>query len=499
MTRPTLLLTPLLRLLFPCSLIAATIGAQFDPAASPFLTTRGGGFEDTYVRVVIDGAFEGWFALDSGADEHHLSKSAAQALGLPLKPSGEVSGVGASVKAFRATASELRVGPLRLQSPQFTVADVPNRSDQQGLLGSDLFARAIVVYDTAAATAAIYDPTTWQAPPLEWLPCEIRDRRPFVRMQIEGQDVLLEVDTGGGGCVLLCAPAVDKLGLDDGRAMAKNAINGPFGSAPGLSTRLREVQVGALRIEDVPVVCAVEAKGWLGGVDYDGLIGAGLMCHTVVVFDYGRKRISFTDRRLFAALAERDDTAFQLRPATTAYAPVQTTGEPDAVDQASYGKAWFPSNEDGKHWLELSYAKPVRPHRMQIWGTLQQRGVASVRLITTDGKQIAAAWTGTIKKQLADGLGCTAGALKVDQDVVRVRLELDCSLIEGTNVVDAVALVDEQGTEHWADKAEASSSLEDIGRLPAFEPISALREHAERLAAQGDAVGARRVRKLLNN
>lgn len=484
-------------ILLLCSLMAAPLGAQFDPSGSPVLTTRGGGFAHTQVWVTINDDFEGWLTLDSGADDHYLSKSAAEALGLKLEPHGRVSGVGASVQAFRTAAKELRVGPLRLQSPRFTIADVPGSSDQHGLLGSDLFRRAIVVYDTAAATCAIYDPETWQAPPLEWLPCELRDGRPFVRMQIEGQEVLLEVDTGGGQCVLLCSPAVDKLGLKDGRVTTDSPIQGPYGVAPGRSTRLRDVRLGALLIEDVPVTFAVEGKGWLGSDKYDGLIGAGLMCHTVVVFDYSKRRISFTDRRLFAELTQQEDTPLKLRPPVLDYTAVQATGEPNAVDQASYGKAWFPSDNGGKHWIDLSYVKPVRPQGIEVWGTLGQRGIVSIQFVAPDGTKVAADWAGTIKESLLDALGCTAGAVEIEQLVAKVRLELDCSLVEGTNVVDAVALVDAQGTKHWANKATASSCLMDVGRVPAFEATAALRRHATRLAAQDDAVGASRVRALI--
>ena len=78
------------------------------------------------------------------------------------------------------------------------------------------------------------------------------------------------------------------------------------------------------------------------------------MNHMITIFDYGRNRISFTDRRLFNLLEGG------IEPVTyTTAAPVQATGQPDSVDASTYGNSWWPSSSEGEHWLELTFAEPI--------------------------------------------------------------------------------------------------------------------------------------------
>ena len=48
------------------------------------------------------------------------------------------------------------------------------------------------------------------------------------------------------------------------------------------------------------------------------------------------------------------------------------------MDSDTYNRAWFPADEVGEHWIELTYAEPVQPERLEIWGTLAQGGLAVV-------------------------------------------------------------------------------------------------------------------------
>ena len=47
-------------------------------------------------------------------------------------------------------------------------------------------------------------------------------------------------------------------------------------------------------------------------------------------------------------------------------------------------------------------------------------------------------------------------------DLSRIRIYLDSPKVPGWNEIDAVGLVDEKGTTHWAASARASSTYADV-------------------------------------
>ena len=483
-----ILLCSSLTLLAPCGHPGGE-PAQFDPGAEAQLRVRGGGFSHVHVWAELNGEVAGWFLLDSGAEGNRLNKSVAERLGIELRRMGTVSGIGWSAPAFDARADTLEVGPMTMKSPRFVVAGVENdrEGDLLGTLGSDVFEQAIIVYDHARPSVALYDPAAYQAPPVEWEECVLLEDRPFAKMSVEGQEVLLEIDTGGGEGILLCTPAVDRLGLSE-REGRDGSISGRFGGVPVRNVMLDSFQIGAHRLDRMPATLGVEHDGWLGSTEHDGLIGGPVLSHMVVIFDYGRERLSFTDRRLFPLL-----TGAPGQVGTPSYSPSQATGEPDAVDKDSYGKAWFPADSHGKHWLELTYATAIQPQRLEIWGTYSQLGVTSISATTKSGSTKEIEWSGEVEKTLDDGLALTAAHVTVGEPVVKIRLDLDCSSFEGTNVVDAVGLVDAAGTTHWAQTASADGSLHGSDQ-PELDAREALEQHATRLQQRGQDEEAALVR-----
>ena len=496
-TLPCILLCGLLPALSSCTQPEAMGIARFDPKVTPSLRVRDGGFGKVHVWADVDDELAGWFLLDTGADTNLLDKSAAEQLGLELTHAGNVGGVGASVKAFSARADTLQVGPLTMNSPRFLVADVEveGKGDLLGTLGSDMFKHSVVVYDLEQPAAAIYDPATYEPPPIEWEDCVLLKNRPFAKMQVEQQEVLLEIDTGGGEAVLLCAPAVERLGLKDGRTSRDSLIYGPFGSAPVRKVTLDSFEVGTLRFDGLSGTLGVDSDGWLGSTVHDGLIGAPILRHMVLVFDYGNERISFTDRRLFRLLegAELDGND---GVDSVVHSESQATGEPDTVNRSSYRNAWFPPDSDGKHWLELTYDAPIQPVRVAVWGTGAQRGLTALHGITASGVEFAIDWVGELEESLNDGLGLTASTVEVGEPVLKIRIDVDCSRVEGTNVIDAVGLVDASGKTHWAREARASGRLQGVER-PRFDESDALKRHAARLKQRGQVSDAERVRQRI--
>ncbi len=473
----------------------ADSSSTFATDVSPNLRVRGGGFGHVHVWAELDDDVAGWFLLDTGAQGHRLDKSVAKQLGLSLRTSGTITGVGGSVNSFSAVATTLRVGPMTMSSPRFVIADVDggDQDDVLGTLGSDFFWQSIVVYDQAGPSVAVYDPASFESPPVEWEECLLLAERPFARMNVEDQPVLLEIDTGGGEAVLLCTPAVDQLGLVDGRPSQDSRIFGPYGGTPVSLATLATVEVGAQRFDNVTGTLGVSYEHWMGSTEHDGLIGAPLLVYMVVIFDYTNERISFTDRRLYPHLARGFEQA-----ETSNKSAAQATGEPDALNKASYNQAWWPTDGHGKHWLELTYAAPIQPTHLEVWGTYGQGALTSVEAITKNGQTITLDWAGEVQTILVDGLAQTTAPVDIDVPVVQLRFNLDCSRIEGTNVIDAVGLSDESGTMHWALEARADGSRHSVDRAQLVLP-EALRHHAERLEQRAQLQAAASVRAQIES
>jgi hypothetical protein len=143
----------------------------------------------------------------------------------------------------------------------------------------------------------------------------------------------------------------------------------------------------------------VDTERWLGSTEHDGLIGAPILMDMVVIFDYARERISFTDRQLFPLL----EPGFELTESSNKSA-MQAVGAPDAVDKASCGQAWWPADSHGTHWIELTYAEPVQPVRLELWGTYAQGALTAVLGTTESDGELTINWAGQVEQTLDDGL-----------------------------------------------------------------------------------------------
>ena len=136
----------------------------------------------------------------------------------------------------------------------------------------------------------------------------------------------------------------------------------------------------------------------------------------------------------------------------------QMIGEPDADSRETYGCCWFPSDRDGQDVVELEYAEAHYAVRIEVHGTFSQGGLQALSLRDTERSEwIRVPLTNPKATRKSDGLGATAYVIEAAISVNAVRFEIDSSKIEGANVIDAVALILEDGTKHWAKSASATS------------------------------------------
>jgi len=177
----------------------------------------------------------------------------------------------------------------------------------------------------------------------------------------------------------------------------------------------------------------------------------------------------------------------------------QATGAPDGgVGETAY--AWAPATADaGPEWLELGFDAPVMAVGLDIHFTQIPDALRRVRLGPNGAD---------LDREAAQRLTSQAGApiVRFDLspgDAIRaVRIELETAQTPGWPQIDAVALVDESGTRHWARTAEASTSAFMAGAvsmhdLPTPEVLAKLALRLEENGHTGRADAVRALREAV--
>lgn len=147
------------------------------------------------------------------------------------------------------------------------------------------------------------------------------------------------------------------------------------------------------------------------------------------------------------------------------WGPEQATGAPDTWPQSGdITTAWASATPDGqREWLELTYSEAVRPSAVLVYETYNPGAVDRVTTYDANGKEVEL-WSGSDPTPMGKDKGISVIPVHPDFDLTKVRIYLDSPRVPGWNEIDAVGLLDEQGTTHWAASATASSTYADVGR-----------------------------------
>ena len=145
------------------------------------------------------------------------------------------------------------------------------------------------------------------------------------------------------------------------------------------------------------------------------------------------------------------------------WGPEQAVGAPDTWPQSGdLQTAWASKTPDGqREWLELTYDAPVRPAAILVYETFNPGAVDRVTAFDAAGNEVEL-WSGADPTPAGKEKGISVIAVQPAFDLTRIRIYLDSPKVPGWNEIDAVGLVDEKGTTHWATSARASSTYADI-------------------------------------
>ena len=191
------------------------------------------------------------------------------------------------------------------------------------------------------------------------------------------------------------------------------------------------------------------------------LLLAGTLIAVVAVHQHGRidkleSRVSTMERELGVLqplVKVMDGHRPGLAGPENPYHAIQATGAPDVANPgADNPRAWCPALEnEGTATLELAYDPPPDATAVVIHSSFNPGAVSRVSTCGIDGV-FQPLWQGDAPADFVHSI-----PVSPPREIAKVRLELDLTKVAGWNEIDAVGLLDEVETTHWATQANASS------------------------------------------
>ncbi len=148
----------------------------------------------------------------------------------------------------------------------------------------------------------------------------------------------------------------------------------------------------------------------------------------------------------------------------------QATGPPDTLTAGDRPTAWASQTQDGQlEWLELHYARAVKPFQIDVYETYNPGAVTKVTAFDQFGTE-KVLWQGVDPTSPSAGMGVSSFDVKNGFSTDRVRIYLASDKFPGWNEIDAVGLrYGWFGQILWAEKAKASSTYSArayFGKIP---------------------------------
>lgn len=342
--------------------------------------------------VHVNGSGALHFILDTGADHNLVNRTAAPALGIPLQHGQAQPGVGTgqqSVSLYQRSGVTLALGDLPLPFHTVVVLSLDSLamrtgSSIDGVIGSDLFERYVVVIDYPHKVLSLCKAGTYVlAPEVVMLPLAINRHRPFVRATIgnasgvetEGHFV---VDLGANDALSFHSPFLARHhDLIPERTIAHTTF-GIAGPSPGRLGRTAYLNLGPVQLRNLLAVFSDASQGSAADESYDGALGGGLLRRFIVTFDYQDRRMFLDSVPEVDADIGSDMTGMDLRCTALPCREI-------AVDHVVPGS---PADSAGIHATDLIEAvdDSITPTLPQLRGWFRQAGHAfRLRLRRQDG------------------------------------------------------------------------------------------------------------------
>lgn len=279
---------------------------RFDPDAPPAVESKVLPIGLVLVKATVDDREEGWFLLDSGAGTYALDRKFLEET-LRLRGFGKIPvfGAGGASASRLFRAQSLRIGPLTIERP-IVVGLEGGLLDQlgaafripiRGILGYDVFARAVVVMDKQEGIVELHPPGREPPGTVNWQPVRLYANHPCITARFEGdREGVFMLDTGAAIGLIFSDWAVEEYRLREGRTTSPTALGGVGGFQAADAGRVAWIEFAGRRFEDVPAVFARPGRGIFSDRYRTGILGNPLTRVFRLVFDYPNSRIAFVPR-----------------------------------------------------------------------------------------------------------------------------------------------------------------------------------------------------------
>ena len=163
-------------------------------------------------------------------------------------------------------------------------------------------------------------------PEVAEIPFQLReDRRPYVRLKINGRDATFVIDTGSGFTVI-SQESAKRLGVSEVSRGGKSQAFGGDGKFAIIYGLVKSLQLGSAQVKAVP--CFIRQFHTPGnhtdGEQTDGYIGLSVLSHFLTELDYKQQRLRL-DRSAGASLpATTDATLVRFRRTSNGLVSIET-------------------------------------------------------------------------------------------------------------------------------------------------------------------------------
>jgi hypothetical protein len=264
------------------ALLTLAVAIQFEFAA-----------DEIFIPVRVNGSKALWFALDSASSSMILDPARARELGIAGGEQGQGRGAGAGAVAYTKLTEpvSLQIGPLPTAAYSMITIDLSGPAKgashaMDGILGYEFFSRFVIAIDYQRHRMTITAPDEFRAPRgYVSLPLRIDHKLPFVDAELKVRGV--PPATGGFLIDSGSADAVDHPLIKQSTGEVRKTVTGVGLGEPttGYVGRAEYFKLGPYVIKRPVLACC-------GGNEFNQqMIGAGILEHFRVIFDYPHSRL----------------------------------------------------------------------------------------------------------------------------------------------------------------------------------------------------------------
>ncbi|MGH8152304.1 MAG: aspartyl protease family protein [Rhodanobacteraceae bacterium] len=246
-----------------------------------------------YADAWVNGKGPLLFIFDTGG-QNILTPATAKALG--IKVEGKMPGLGVGNKAVNyglAKVASLRVGEATLTNQVVGVLEFEPKGEEgvdfKGMIGFAVFKRFVTRIDYGTHQMTLMDPAHFDPRDAGTpIPFVFNGDLPEVDGTFEGIPAKFDIDTGDRDALTLLGPFARAHHERAAHPRGVVAVDGwgVGGASHSYVTRGKELTIGPAKMTNVVTSLSLQKKGAFASPSYQGNVGASILKHFVVTFDY---------------------------------------------------------------------------------------------------------------------------------------------------------------------------------------------------------------------